>query len=440
MDDDVIPRTPSGARRQRRDPESPATAAPSPHGPCQLVAEARRPWPSTREWRPDGRVTRAARTSPDADASPDLVWVDIGAEGLEAFDPPRRVATAGSGLTPPPRPCRAPSEPMGVARWTPSSGRRPPLPGYDWARHAIRAALLCAVVSAAVDRLPAFRPETEAAVTEPTGPLQAWSGLPVVLPFLAAAHPVQPIDVAARPDGVAAPGPPAATTEPADGARATAAAPAGSGPRDLPAARTPGAARPPLASPAFPVPDARGTPASEAAPARLTARAVTGVPSRLAPAVSSTNTSAIVDSAPRPVAVEQGGAAPPAEAARPAAGPASPAAGASSQELEARAIERVLGRYRSAFNQLDAGAALTVWPTVNRRTLARAFEQLEGQVVSFDGCDIQIADRFAEAACHGSARYVPKVGSRTPRDGARRWTFRLRKTADRWLIDRVDAR
>ena len=47
--------------------------------------------------------------------------------------------------------------------------------------------------------------------------------------------------------------------------------------------------------------------------------------------------------------------------------------------------------------------------------------------------------RLAEAACSGSARYVPKVGSRTPKDEARRWKS-VRKASSGWLIDRVDAR
>ena len=107
---------------------------------------------------------------------------------------------------------------------------------------------------------------------------------------------------------------------------------------------------------------------------------------------------------------------------------------------EARAIENVLGRYRIAFNKLDAGAASAVWPTVNEKTLAKAFERLESHDVSFASCQIEIFSVLAEAACSGSARYVPKVGSRTPKDEARRWRFSLRKASGGWLIDSVDAR
>jgi hypothetical protein len=118
------------------------------------------------------------------------------------------------------------------------------------------------------------------------------------------------------------------------------------------------------------------------------------------------------------------------------------AAGRSAEglQVETRAIENVLGRYRIAFNNLDAGAASAVWPTVNEKTLAKAFERLESHDVSFESCQIEILYDAAEAACSGRARYVPKVGSRTPKDEARRWKFSLRKANGGWLIDRVDAR
>ena len=110
------------------------------------------------------------------------------------------------------------------------------------------------------------------------------------------------------------------------------------------------------------------------------------------------------------------------------------------RELEARAIQNVLGRYRIAFNKLDAGAALAVWPTVNEKTLAKAFEGLESHDLSFQSCQIEIFSVLAEAACSGSARYVPKVGSRTSKAEARRWRFSLHKASSGWLIDSVDAR
>jgi hypothetical protein len=110
------------------------------------------------------------------------------------------------------------------------------------------------------------------------------------------------------------------------------------------------------------------------------------------------------------------------------------------RDLDARAIENVLGRYRSAFNALDAGAAATVWPKVNQRNLAKAFERLDDQEVSFESCKIDVGGVHAEAACNGTARYVQKVGSRTPKAEARQWRFILRRASEGWVIDSLDAR
>lgn len=120
--------------------------------------------------------------------------------------------------------------------------------------------------------------------------------------------------------------------------------------------------------------------------------------------------------------------------------PRATVAGPPRRELETRAIENVLSRYRNAFNRLDAGAALAVWPTANEKTLTRAFERLEDQDVSFTSCRIEILAVLAEAACSGTSRYVPKVGSRAPKAEARQWTFSLQKGTGEWLIERVDAR
>jgi hypothetical protein len=103
-------------------------------------------------------------------------------------------------------------------------------------------------------------------------------------------------------------------------------------------------------------------------------------------------------------------------------------------------IRNALSRYRRAFNSLDPIATREVWPTVNERTLSRAFERLEQQNVSFDGCQIQINDERAEARCNGTARYVPRVGSRTTRVDQREWRFSLVKQGNEWLIGTVDAR
>jgi Zn finger protein HypA/HybF involved in hydrogenase expression len=125
---------------------------------------------------------------------------------------------------------------------------------------------------------------------------------------------------------------------------------------------------------------------------------------------------------------------PPAPAAAP------PAAAAAVIDANKSGIENALSRYRRAFNMLDVVATREVWPTVNERTLSRAFERLERQNVAFDNCQIDVNNERAEARCSGTARYVPRVGSRTTHVDQRQWRFTLVKVKDEWLIGAVDAR
>jgi hypothetical protein len=110
-----------------------------------------------------------------------------------------------------------------------------------------------------------------------------------------------------------------------------------------------------------------------------------------------------------------------------------------SRESDTRAIEGALTRYRNAFNTLSARAASEVWPTVDERTLTRAFGQLKEQRIAFDGCQTDIKDTSAQAVCTGLTRYVPRVGGRLQVD-RRTWTFNLIRARDGWLIQSVEAR
>jgi hypothetical protein len=100
----------------------------------------------------------------------------------------------------------------------------------------------------------------------------------------------------------------------------------------------------------------------------------------------------------------------------------------------------VLNGYRRAFNALDPSAAKAVWPSVDARTLGKAFDQLAEQRFEFDACRIEVASRRAVASCGGRAEYVPKVGLKTARVEPRQWTFTLRQSNREWLIDAVSSR
>ena len=107
---------------------------------------------------------------------------------------------------------------------------------------------------------------------------------------------------------------------------------------------------------------------------------------------------------------------------------------------ETGAIQTVLSQYRTAFRDLDAGAARAIWPSVDAKALGKAFEGLERQDLVFNSCQIAVRDVRAVASCAGTARYVPRIGNRDPHDERRSWEFKLRKVDDVWLIDTVSAR
>lgn len=97
-------------------------------------------------------------------------------------------------------------------------------------------------------------------------------------------------------------------------------------------------------------------------------------------------------------------------------------------------------RYAAAYGNLDVGAARDVWPNVDQRALARAFDSLASQTVSFDSCDIDVRGAVANASCRGQASYVGKVGRTEPRTEPRTWRFELRRDGERWTIERAEAR
>ncbi len=101
---------------------------------------------------------------------------------------------------------------------------------------------------------------------------------------------------------------------------------------------------------------------------------------------------------------------------------------------EERLVERALQRYRSAYEGLDPRSAQSVWPAVDERALARAFDDLASQALTFDACDVQVRGTTASAVCRGRMQYVTKVGSREPRVESRVWNFTLRKIGEAWQI------
>jgi hypothetical protein len=107
---------------------------------------------------------------------------------------------------------------------------------------------------------------------------------------------------------------------------------------------------------------------------------------------------------------------------------------------DAKFVDDVLEKYRSAYNRLDAAAAKTIWPTVDVKALARAFDRLESQTIAFKHCVIAVDRMTAAATCTGDARYVPRVGRKNVQSEPREWRFKLRRVDEAWVIASVEIR
>lgn len=103
------------------------------------------------------------------------------------------------------------------------------------------------------------------------------------------------------------------------------------------------------------------------------------------------------------------------------------------------AIRATLSRYEAAYSQLDVPAVLAVWPALDSRGLARAFDGLASQRVSLGSCEVDVNAGTARANCTGTAAWTPKVGG-GQRTAARSWVFELMQGDGGWHIVRVAAR
>jgi hypothetical protein len=110
-----------------------------------------------------------------------------------------------------------------------------------------------------------------------------------------------------------------------------------------------------------------------------------------------------------------------------------------SREDESAQIRTLLSRYETAYNRLDAAAATTVWPGVDRAALDRAFRGLISQRVSLGLCDITVVGDVGGASCAGKARWEPRVGGGL-QTADRYWTFNLRKGNEGWRIEQIRVR
>jgi len=102
-------------------------------------------------------------------------------------------------------------------------------------------------------------------------------------------------------------------------------------------------------------------------------------------------------------------------------------------------VRQALGKYEAAYNRLDVSAVRTVWPTLDQRALARAFDSLTAQRVSLQNCDVDVSGSTARANCSGHASWTPKIGG-GEQTASRKWTFDLSELDGGWRITHVQAR
>ena len=102
---------------------------------------------------------------------------------------------------------------------------------------------------------------------------------------------------------------------------------------------------------------------------------------------------------------------------------------------EEASILQVLRRYERAVAQKDPLGAKAVWPSLDDRALARAFNDLQSHSLALQDCGVTIDSVGARATCQGVATYLPKVGRRKPISASHEWTFNLAKEGGGWHIE-----
>jgi hypothetical protein len=120
--------------------------------------------------------------------------------------------------------------------------------------------------------------------------------------------------------------------------------------------------------------------------------------------------------------------------------PVRPAAAAAHTVSEEELVRRLLDEYTGAFERRDVRATKALYPTVDGKALARAYEQITSQRLTLNSCGITISGSTANARCRGSATFQPRIGTRPVQIASREWTFDLSKQDTSWRIVNTDVR
>jgi hypothetical protein len=191
------------------------------------------------------------------------------------------------------------------------------------------------------------------------------------------------------------------------------------------------------------------TPAAPPSSAQLVPRVVDDAPpaaprtiaadSPTAPATGAPAAGATSLPAPPTAALPEPGPLPASESPPPPVAPEAPPRAAPAAVDDRAAVRATLARYAAAYTDLDIAGARAVWPGVDQRALARAFEGLASQRVALGTCEVGVNGPSARAICVGNATWTPKVGGGR-QTKSRTWTFDLRRADSAWQIVKVDTR
>jgi hypothetical protein len=113
---------------------------------------------------------------------------------------------------------------------------------------------------------------------------------------------------------------------------------------------------------------------------------------------------------------------------------ASPAAGGDDATGTEAAIRSVIDAYGRTYDRRDAASAALLWPGVDTFALARTFETLTSQRITFDRCDVSAASDRALAACTGAVVFVRRDGDGSAESVPVDWTFTLDRSSGKWKI------
>ena len=123
----------------------------------------------------------------------------------------------------------------------------------------------------------------------------------------------------------------------------------------------------------------------------------------------------------------------------PSSGSSASASEAATRQDERSQVQAALRRYEAGFSALNVDGVRSVWPGVDARSLARAFNGLQSQRISLGECSVSVDAGTARAECRGTATWTPRIGGGTQTSN-RAWSFELRNFARDWKIVRVQAR